>query len=66
MNATEFLKWTSPNDKFGVKADLERHKLTKHVIQIMERYAKMKVDEKCEEIVDMLISEDYENLAERI
>lgn len=37
MNAKEFLKWTSPNNDVGVRADLGR--LEKHIVKIMEAYA---------------------------
>lgn len=43
MTAKEFLKQVSPNDKFGIRADLKATKLEKHVIDIMERYAALRI-----------------------
>ena len=43
MTAKEFLKQVSPNDEFGIRADLKAAKLEKHVIDIMERYAALRI-----------------------
>ena len=43
MTAEEFLKQVSPNDKFGIRADLKAGKIEKHVIDIMERYAALRI-----------------------
>jgi hypothetical protein len=43
MTAEEFLKQVSPNDEFGIRADLKAAKIEKHVIDIMERYAALRI-----------------------
>lgn len=43
MTAEEFLKQVSPNDEFGIRADLKAGKIEKHVIDIMERYAALRI-----------------------
>ena len=43
MTAEEFLKQVSPNDEFGIRADLKAAKIEKHVIDIMERYATLRI-----------------------
>jgi len=45
MSAEEFLKETSPNDDFGLRADLNSMKITKHVLEIMRRFAQIHVAE---------------------
>ena len=45
MDASEFLKEVSPNDEYGVRADLKAARIEKHVINIMERYALHKIEE---------------------
>ena len=42
--AEEFLKETSPNDDLGIRADLNHLKITKHVLEIMRRFAKLHVE----------------------
>jgi hypothetical protein len=44
QTAEEFLKETSPNDDFGIRADLNSMKITKHVLEIMRRFAKLHVE----------------------
>lgn len=39
MNAKEFLKDVSPNNKFGLRADLNKMRIRNHIEDIMERYA---------------------------
>jgi hypothetical protein len=43
MTAFDFLKKVSPNDEIGIRNDLEKANLLKHVIKIMEMYAKLKI-----------------------
>lgn len=44
MNAEQFLKYTSPNDRFGVRASLKHFRLYRLVVNIMERYAEHRMN----------------------
>jgi hypothetical protein len=45
MSSEEFLKEKSPNDNYGIRAKLNSLKITKHVLEIMRRFAQMHVAE---------------------
>lgn len=45
MNAHEFLKNVSPNDDFGVREKLQKHRMRGLVESIMEKYAEHKINE---------------------
>jgi hypothetical protein len=43
MTALEFLKEVSPNDEIGIRNELEKANLLKHIVRIMEMYAELKI-----------------------
>lgn len=42
--AEEFWKESSPDEKFGMLAELKKHHLDKHVFEAMKRFAKLHVE----------------------
>lgn len=52
MTAKEFLKETSPNDNYGIRADLNSMRITKHVLEIMRRFAKYHCTEQARVIIE--------------
>ena len=43
MTAKEFLEQTSPNDKYGLRAELQKHRLRRMVEKEMEMYHQAKL-----------------------
>lgn len=58
MNAKKFLKQVSPNNKYGIRADLKAAKIEKYVIDIMDRHAALYIHEASNSVI-------YEELARR-
>lgn len=55
MTAQEYLKQTSPNNKFGLRAELQKYRLRRMVENEMEMYHKFKLKtEQKEFILDLI------------
>lgn len=53
--ARDFLISTSPNDKYGLRADLQKHLLRGMVENEMEKYAELRIKEsKAPDMLEML------------
>jgi len=58
--AKQFAKEVSPNNQFGIRNDLEKHSLDKHVYEWMRRYANSQISHH----LDKLTEEIKENVIE--
>ena len=64
QSAEEFLKSTSPNEQYGIRAELKKHNLLKMVEGIMKKYAQQ-FNQKGVTVEDILLSKFYVHLTEQ-